>query len=339
MGPSGSKRRVEEFGMVFWKTYPIYRIIESLYHHKVFLPQLVEKEPLASPTESPMERVKQDATEVRAFLRQYFGNPPHTPYLDIPEHLLCGPSDHVFVVRDKENRIVGSIRYHYLGGFLTSEDEPMYIVDCFCIHPDWRRQGLGDYLLTELNRYVNHNDIPYSLFLKEGKPVSRIAPAYYTGMYVYRELTSKKASMYLMDLTTSEAHRLMDTYRSFPTPRVMVRKKAVEQCATEKWKWYRKKGQSVLICVQDTYQRLMKDGRVKKLGWCTAWLESPCLTDEFRGEAACALADDIFPQFDYLWMNRAWVGDSEWTVDGPFHWYTYQWTSSVKMDHSYAIIS
>ena len=102
--------------MVFWKTYPIYRIIESLYQSEVFLPQHVEKDPLASPTESPMERVE-DATEVRAFLRQYFGNPPHTPYLDIPEHLLCGPSDHVFIVRDAETKIVGSIRYHYLGGF------------------------------------------------------------------------------------------------------------------------------------------------------------------------------------------------------------------------------
>ena len=315
--------------MVFWKTYPFQHIIETLWNRETFLPQLMEKDPISSPTGRTAQLVDRDnrtlLTEIRRFLQTHFGSPPHTPILDIPEDILLGPKDHIFVLRDETDELVGTIRYHYMGEATVL----IYVVDAFCIHPAWRQKGLGDYLLTELHRYANQNGIPYAMFLKEGPSVSTLAPPFYTGTYVYRALHRTVVCSNLMELTVEEAHRMMRAYHTVLPNRMMIWNKS----ANQRWRWYRRGNQSIMICIQDTYQR--KEG--KKIAWATAWLESPNVTDEIRREAATAVAEDLYPAFDYLWMNQMWVGGSEeWTIDGPFHWYTYQWATSMT-GHSYAL--
>ena len=310
---------------MFWKTYPLSRLWESLWNREVFLPQPVDKEPLVPPGE-PMTQITrpEEVTEVRVFLRTYFGNPPHTPVLDMPEETLCGIPNHLFAVR-AHGAIVGTIRYHYLGEFVSSTGEPIYAVDCFCIHPTWRRRGLGDYLLTALHQYVHRKGIPYSMFLKEGASVR--TPSFYTGTYAYRE-TGSRPSRHLRNLTVEQAHQWMDVVRQIH-PLFVIRNVAAPN---QRWKGYRKGMHSVLACVQDTYQS--KEG--KRMAWVTAWIESPGITDAIRSDAADAIADDL-PEFEYVWMNSLWSGCAgEWKEDGPFHWYTYQWTS-VPMGRSYAI--
>jgi GNAT superfamily N-acetyltransferase len=315
--------------MVFWKTYPFQHIIETLWNRETFLSQLIEKDPIPSPTGRTAQLVDRDnralLTTIRRFLQTHFGSPPHTPVLDIPEDILLGPNDHIFVLRDEGDELVGTIRYHYMG----EAQESIYVVDAFCIHPAWRRKGLGDYLLTELHRYANQIGIPYAMFLKEGPSVSTLAPPFYTGTYVYRALHRTVVCPNLMELTVEEAHRMMRAYQTVLPNRMMIWNKS----ANQRWRWYRRGNQSIMICIQDTYQR--KEG--KKIAWVTAWLESPNTTDEIRREAATAVAEDLYPAFDYVWMNQVWVGGSEeWSVDGPFHWYSYQWSTSIT-GHSYAL--
>lgn len=315
--------------MVFWKTYPFQHIIETLWNRETFLSQLIEKDPIPSPTARTAQLVDRDnrslLTTIRRFLQTHFGSPPHTPILDIPEDILLGPNDHIFILRDDADELVGTIRYHYMG----EAQESIYVVDAFCIHPAWRRKGLGDYLLTELHRYANQIGIPYAMFLKEGAPVSTLASPFYTGTYVYRALYRTVVCPNLMELTIEEAHRMMRAYQAVLPNRLMI----WNTSSNQRWRWYRRGNQSIMICIQDTYQR--KEG--KKIAWVTAWLESPNVTDAIRQEAATAVAEDLYPAFDYVWMNQVWVGGSEeWLVDGPFHWYSYQWSTSIT-GHSYAL--
>ena len=72
------------------------------------------------------------------------------------------------------------------------------------------------------------------------------------------------------------------------------------------------------------------------MAWITAWLESAAMTKSIRQEAAIAFADSLYPSFDYVWINRQWGGE-KWTADGGFHWYTYQWSSSITMTISYSL--
>lgn len=330
--------------MVFWKTYPLAQIIQAKINLEKFKSQIFERKHIHTPIGVKYNIIKyNDSTnlsELRGFLRQYFGNPPQTPILDIPESQLLGRKDYIIIVRDDNCQIIGCIRYHYLGIFITSNNEPIYCVDCFCIHPKWRGKGLGDYLLTKLHIYVNENKIPFSLFLKEGRKLSIIHTPLYSGTYVYKELNALKESHAQLNnirhLTPLQAYRLMDIFRELNHNIFIIRN---IESTNQIWKLYRKGTYKVLACFQDTFQWFEENGKKKRMGWITAWIESPNLSDNIREEASLELADSIYNTFDYIWMNKEWSGNSsKWKVDGGFHFYPYQWTTAVNIKRSYCML-
>ena len=314
--------------MVFWKTHPFFRQWSEL-----FLPQLFERADLPSPTGTPC--VHHDHTaplstrrEICQYLRTYFGVPPHKPVLIHNEAHLIGKKDDFLLLRE-DDEIIGTLRYHYVGEFMNRE--PIYLVDCFCIHPSWRHKGIGDYLLTQLHRRSNAAHRPYALFLKEGASLPIWLPPFYTGTYVYRELYRTEKSPYVTSLSVSQAYRIMDHYRVLQPSLVVIRN---ANSINQLWKIYRKGIHSVLIGIQDSYQQMDR----KKMGWITAWMESPALTDDIREEASRMLSDACYPRFDMIWMDQKWGNDS-WKTDGQFHWYTYQWTTSSTITRSYCMMT
>lgn len=314
--------------MVFW--FSSFNTVTT----KSFEPFLMKKEQLPSPTGIDAILVTSDTTlqiltEIREYLRNYFGNPPHTPVLDIPESHLLNRTDYIFLAREKGGRLVGTIRYRYVGELMDdSVDLPsIHHVDAFCIHPDWRKRGVGDYLLTELQRYVIANKCPYSMFLKEGYYLPIMYRPIYSGYYVFRRIHAQQTSPHVRTLSVEQAHRFLDIYHHmYPQVCIIRNKNGLHQ-----WRLYKKGYHMILACFQDTYQRIDKD----RMGWCTAWLESSVVTEEIREEAAIALTNTL-PSFDYVWMNKRWTGKNslKWTDDGTFHWYTYQWSTNCVMETS-----
>ena len=126
------------------------------------------------------------------------------------------------------------------------------------------------------------------------------------------------------------AYRLLDIWQQlYPATLIIINPSSSNQL----WIIYKNDSHIVLACIQDTYQRVNE----KKIGWITGWLESPELTDAIRTEASNAIADSV--PFDYIWMNKQWTTDSTWKDDGPFYWYSYQWTTSCVIDKSYCIMT
>lgn len=320
--------------MVFWKIVPQFSV------RTPFSSDLIEKYAIPSPIGNHATRITSTTatpamlTEICTYLRTYFGNPPRTPVLDIPESRLLGPRDYLFVVRDQEEKIAGTIRYRYTGEFFANNihhvnDPAIYRVDAFCIRPDWRKKGLGDYLLTELQRYATMKGHPYAMFLKEGPHLSITHVPLYSSSYVYRPIKVTKAK-HVQLFSTLQAYHMLDLYHSI-YPNVFIIR---NQNGNQHWRYYKNGYSTILACFQDTYQRL--EG--KKMAWCTAWLESSVVADEIRMEAAIELTNTL-PSFDYVWMNKKWVGNhSAWKHDGGFHWYTYQWSTNRTLDHSMCIL-
>jgi len=324
---------------MFWTNYPFKNILQEKFNKEVFKDLIFERRNVESPTgvEGGMiERSPKKIKEVREFLIKYFGNPPHTPILDIPEDKLLGQKDFILIVRDIERNIVGCIRYHYLGIFVTGDNQEIYCEDCFCIHPKWRKKGVGDYLLTKLHIFVNKNNIPYSMFLKEGPRLSIINEPFYSGIYVFRG-TKKLEIKHTTSLTITQAYSLMDMFREFNRNLFVIRN---NKSTNQYWKLYQKDTSKILVCFQDTYQRFEEKGETKKIGWITGWFESANITDNFREEASNELSDSMCQMFDYIWANSQWVGgNNEWKQDGFFNWYLYQWTSSVNIKNCYCILN
>lgn len=321
--------------MVFWSIAPYFSAQAPFSSH------IIEKDAIPSPTGNTAVRMTRKTvtpeliTEICTYLQTYFGNPPHTPILDIPESQLLLQHDYLFFVRDKEGQMAGTIRYRYTGKLLidTSAICPdIYRVDAFCIRPDWRKKGVGDYLLTELQRYATIKDQPYAMFLKEGPQLSITHRPLYSGAYVYRSIVTniESKATHVTLISSVQAYHMLDVYHRI-YPKVCIIR---NQHGNQHWRYYKDGYSTILACFQDTYQRL--EG--KKIAWCTAWLESSVVTDEIRKEAAIELTS-ILPSFDYVWMNKQWVGnDSAWKQDGGFHWYTYQWSSNLELDGSMCIL-
>jgi hypothetical protein len=324
---------------MFWTNYPFRTIWQEKLNNKTFKDITFERADVKSPTgfeATILPRELKALKEVREFLIKYFGKPPKTPILDIPEDKLLGEKDYILVVRDNENQIVGCIRYHYLGIFVTGENQEIYCEDCFCIHPLWRRRGIGDYLLTKLHIFVNTNNMPYSMFLKEGAKLGISHDPFYSGIYVFRKPENNPIPQ-ITCLNTLQAYSLMDKFREFNRSLFVIRNK---NSTNQYWKLYKKDTYKVLACFQDTYQRFEEDGKMNKIGWITAWIESPNMTDAIREDASKELSDSMLNAFDYIWANLDWIGDSElWKIDGQFNWYLYQWTTCVNIKKSYCILN
>ena len=316
--------------MVFW--FSSFNTVTT----KSFESFPIEKDALPSPTGMDAVLITSQTssvlTEIREYLRNYFGNPPHTPILDIPESHLLGPTDYFILAREK-GRLVGTIRYRYVGQFMDDslpQDSPsIHRVDAFCIHPEWRKRGVGDYLLTELQRYVTAKERPYSMFLKEGFHLPIAHSPLYSGRYVFRRLPALQEAPHVRTLSVEQAHRFLNVYhRIYPQVCIIRNENGFGQ-----WRLYKKGYHMILACFQDTYQRIDKE----RMGWCTAWLESSVVTDEIREEAAIELTNTL-PSFDYVWMNKRWTGNNLWIDDGTFHWYTYQWSTNCAMDRSMCLL-
>jgi hypothetical protein len=333
----------------FWKTYPLTLVLQSKLNTLPFLSQEFKRSVPQLSSEYSYYTVSRNynynptqITLIREFIKTHFGSPPKTPVLDIPEHHLLALRDHIiFVTKNDLESIVGCIRYHYLGEFLTSNSEPIYCVDCFCIHPDYRKKGLGEFLLTTLHNYVNINNIPYSLFLKEGTQLSIVHTPLYSSKYVYRKLISLEASCKnVISLSPPRAARLINIFQKFmPELFIIINPNSQNQ----KWLLYKNNVNMVLACFQDTFQWFVDKTKTKnKIAWCTAWIESSNLTDNCREEAAKQLSDYFSSSFEYVWMNKVWYNSSTntiWKEDGAFHWYTYQWCSASKINRSYCIMT
>jgi len=325
---------------MFWKTYPIEVLTHINLGSEPFKSLVFDKEHIESPTcvEYAVINTFNELLlkEIRIFLINNFGKPPRTPTLDIPESELLGEKDHILYVRDIDKNLVGCIRYHYIGKFITSKNEPIYCVDCFCIHSRWRGKGVGDYLLTQLHNYVNKNKIHYSVFLKEGRQLSIVHTPHYSSSYVYRKLVQKESPSTQV-LTNLEAYRLIDIFREFNNQLFVVRNLKTRN---QIWKLYKNQGSKVLVCFQDTWQRFKEGGKLQKIGWITAWIETPNITDNIREEASLELADSMFGTYDYMWINKEWInnGSTSWQTDGSFHWYLYQWATSISIKKSYCLL-
>jgi GNAT superfamily N-acetyltransferase len=346
--------------MVFWKIYPLLNVIQTKLNRDIFKSQIFDRDFVKSPTGLEAIVIRPSLTntsilsEIRQFIKNNFGSPPTSPILDIPESQLLGKKDNIVIVRDLNGNIAGCIRYHYLGEFIKQNQE-IYCVDCFTIYKSWRRKGVGDYLLTFLHNYANTHNMPYAMFLKEGSPLSIVHMPLYTGIYVFRELQLSKTPNVRV-LTPALAYKLMDISSELNQILIIRNINSTNQI----WKLYEKGIYKVLVCFQDAYQsfeakrpeakrpeakrpeakRPEANGQLKKICWATGWIESPNMTDEYREEASRELSDSMYPAFDYVWMNKKWIGkgnNNSWKIDGLFNWYSYQWTSSISINNSYCI--
>lgn len=271
--------------------------------------------------------------EVRQFLKQWFGKPPHTPVL---EHPLSERGQVILYARDNRGNMIGVIRYRPIGVFVSScVKPPLHIIDCFCIHPDWRKRGVGTYLLSVLHAYTNKMGMKWSIFLKEGGVVSNSGSngPFYSSLYKYRQVCSDVCTPHTCQIGTADAHRRVGVYQTFHPDTFLSLNL---QTRNQIWRVYRNGRHWMIAVFQDSFQ--IHPNNYGKIGWCTGVIESDGFPAELRLDAFSELSE--IPEFSWIWADRVWTTDGgPWKLDGPFHWYSYQWSSSLYISRNYCIMT
>lgn len=278
-----------------------------------------------SPTDSPVRlaTTHANALAVKEFLQTYFGNPPHSPILS-PDIHITDISQSILLYVTNKNCIVGTIRYSYSGRIDT---HPIYGIDCFCIHPHWRKRGIGSYLLSELHAITMAHGMKYSLFLKESAPVIALQRPIYSSSYVYVKNKLSKSHVHTHTVHTISAvtaHRLVDIYKSIYPNTFTLLHDGNKQIHWRLWRDHQTSS-CILASFQDSYQ--IHPETHTPIGWCSGWLETRSEIDPIlRAQVILEMMSTV--PYEWIWADRQWIRprkDSIWQSDGAFHWYTYQW--------------
>jgi ribosomal protein S18 acetylase RimI-like enzyme len=348
--------------MVFWKSMPIDYIWKLYNNNDTFQSLIFDKDDIILKCSDQytvsfinINNINNiniyKLEQVSTFLRNYFKKSTNSPILDIPPNELIDKNINSFIITVESNEsnqsndmIIGCIRYKYIGNFATTLNR-IYSIDCFCIHPQWRKKGIGDMLLTTLHKYVNKNDIPHNIFLKEGNKLGIIHQPTYSGTYIYREIKYYKTND-IQKINPTRAHKIVTYFQELSNNSLFV---IFNPNNTKNQEWYlyinpQNNLEKILVCFQNTYQYFSTDISTdnnktrNKIAWGTAWFETN-ISDETRKNAINQFISCLYTRYKYVWMNKAWIDDTtEWKYDGDFHWYLYQWNTSLTIKRNYCII-
>lgn len=283
--------------MSFWNSY------SKPYTDKRF-ESIQSRIPPPPTTLSILVAEQEHIPELTEFLTKYFGDRKH-PTL----HPVLNKNDLILYTRTKEDRqIQATIRYKYAGKF---ENQPIYLIDCFCSKE--RKTGIASQLLSALHTRTEH--IPYALFLKEGRPVPGQEPLY-SSHYVFRRTHQNSLSPLCFSLSRRQAFVLVEAYRSIYRNMFWL---GSESNPNQSWRLWKNTENSLwaLACFQDSFQETGGE----RIGWMTAYIGN---CDE-----GLEYVVDSSP-YPLVWADRVWVRNLDrWMADGPFHWYSYRWTTGL----------
>ena len=296
-----------------------------------------------------------DIPAIQQFLFTYFGNPPNTPILDIPEQTLLADYkaciSTIFYITKKAdaNKILATIRIKDIGRLLLQADKTsdiIQVIDCFCVHPAYKKKGLGRTLLQFLHNYTNKNNKPHVLFLKEGPSLSIFIPKLISNYYAYYAapqnspyISTSFSPERITELEYSVAYEYLKDYKSLNPNAFILVPDPTASTSNIKWYLYREKSVQYIACFQNTYQKM--PGNMCEIGMCTGFFQIRGDPQMFHRDAWRYFVDKS--GYKYIWTNAEWVKDfagtllKGWEYDGPFHYYSFQWFTKFATNGYYCL--
>ena len=271
-----------------------------------------------------------------AFSEETKRGPPHRPTWSAEEEFGGAHNPRPTWSAEEEFVVARSTNGTLLGcGHVVSrpplfEGHPIYPTDWLCVAKDHRKTGLTSRILQVGYSYLRSKGVHTCLYLKEGAPMRIPMPPLYSSTYLYRRTDHLKASLSpckAAPIRPGKAARLMNLIRQVrPTTFILHS----EDLPNQTWRFWKKGLSWILMGFQDAYQTY-QGGTV---GTLSAFFSAgPSLVGVWE-----ALVDSA--PFDWIWADQAFVKGhrSLWSSDGPFHWYTYQWSTCIALSDQYCLM-
>ena len=266
-------------------------------------PRLIEPNPPVQPIKLPPGinlrfATAADAEQLPEFWMRFFSGTKSTrcivPLLHIQEAMVKGRWTVIVVVKD--GFVVGSLVRRWTKLHIKETTwQKAGIIDYFCIHPAYRKKGIGRVLLSCLHN-VTERPIQPHLMLLEGVQVS--IPPIASGIYLSRRCVGNS------QIQKGDASRWEDCVKRVDsgiwTP--------YEEGETTLWKTA-----SGQVAIWNTFHYSIPDGL--RIGIVVGY------TGDAVNEAAASLAHGFGVLLLPVPLTR--LGLEGWTMDSPFQWIAY----------------
>ena len=177
------------------------------------------------------------------------------------------------------------------------------LVDYFCVHSDWRKQGIGSCLLEELLHLTAQRRRVVHMFLKEGLPLYNM-PSIYQSHYIWRLRDESQRINLSVDEETIKSAEV-------PYEGTLVTTHKSEDCML-----YCVSG--FVICVYDLHCRSVPEGlRMGEI----LWIKGASSTD-LKASIIEKVVDSL--DFEIILMDCEIPHKSKtWKKDAMFNWYVF----------------
>ncbi len=204
------------------------------------------------------------------------------------------------------------------------------LISNYCVHPTLRKKGIGGHLLNAVWHNLIQSGEDACIFLKEGSPLLSAGPPLMSGTWIYRYCDTINHNIAIRHIKTHiEADSLIEKYAA-NKPNVLYNKG--NNCS--KTRIYEYKGLRGSILAAFSAANQVHSVNRRPIYYQTGWLEQGDILLTERVMAARAISDSVGVAAGgaWVWCDCSVINNTvitPWRLDGPYHYYAFQWTADL----------
>ena len=323
----------------------IFTYIKGLFNNKREIKRL-ERKPqysIYSPTGNEyIHATLKDSNKIAKFLQQNYHTGSGATQETSPKctitsdwiSLQINQGTIYLLVYDNNKEIVGCISASQLGNIEPGNEIKIRLIREFCISSEWRKKGLGSYLLLKIWDVLKHISEDSVLFLKEGSPIPSAGIPLYSSRWLYKIIYNNQFEIYKSKIIEKSeySHILksfsdnyeLSIYNTFP-----------QNLHTDTLILYYKGFKGEILCAMTDAKQQMNE---INMWYMTGWYVKGELLDSESCQAAEEFGKIIAAKsrqhavavwLDEKVLTEAVTANSNWKKDGPFNWYVFQLTTGI----------
>lgn len=203
------------------------------------------------------------------------------------------------------------------------------IVDFFCVHRNYRKQGIAGFLLDELIVQTAKQNRLVHIFLKEGFPIWSIPPLYY-GQYIARRRETPGESQDYFGSMGIGLHGYIHSYShaEYLPIQKLAANLPYELNGDSELSAFNYKGHTVFLCMTDLHHVTVPEGyKVGEISWALPMTAEVPLAIQKLAVETCVDCS----KYDIVLLDSKVPHDTKkgWSKDATYSWYCFNYNPGV----------
>lgn len=230
-------------------------------------------------------------------------------------------------VKTRDNLLVGCCVSKSLGALKFPNEivQQGGLIDYFCVHSSYRKRGLADTMLSELVQWTARRGRIVHFFMKEGFPLLKIPPLWYS-QYIVRKKGPIDAYAEYLGKQGIAYHTQIKSYNhaDFLPLRHFIANLPYELSGDSELYSFNYKGHNISLCLTNLHYRTVPQGqRIAELAWIVPG--SAEVPESVQKLAVETLVDSC--PYDIILMDVSIPHDPKkgWWKDATYSWYCFNY--------------